>query len=417
MLDLVLTRNRRALLGLVSVLLLTQAACDSQKDDPGIELNPQSTVLLSNGYLETRVQSSGNIFEGILTPVASNPDLRVSFVNSFGLWMAGIQNGISANIGGSTSPRINKFEFERSVADGGGLYLVTSEDISAGIKNWPSDLGAPAHPDGSPKLYGDKMVWGLFSTSDKPNVEVQSFSGINVGMTAFMFEGGPLNPVLFIRYEISNESSIPVLDLHLGIGGDIDLWWSDPQMEPCGGMDWGFDQTGYDLAKHYSYTYIKPHPSDADLPSGCYGAMIGYSILDMHSEGGLSQPKLAHRLLTKGHVEPFFDFAEAEIQNSEQVQYALQGLSATGRAMVDPTTGATTAFAYTGDPLSGTGWLDTRKDVRSLQSIAPFDLMPGDTRVMTVAFFTTLSASFTEGMTELKGAFDALMRRRESWDH
>jgi hypothetical protein len=262
----------------------------------------------------------------------------------------------------------------------------------------------------------------LFHNSKFSNFRVSSKPGAvhTVGETAFVFEGSALKQVLFLRYDISNESNVPVSNLYLGFGADIDLWWWDLALGTvaCGNLSWASNQTGYNLAKNYSYTYVKPDSSDdGALRSGCYGALIGYSILDMYSEGGLSQPKLAHRILTRSHEEPIFDFAEAEINNAEQVKYALQGLSATGGAMVDPVTGENTAFAYTGDPFSGTGWLDSRKDVRSLQSIMPFDLMPGETRVMTVAVFTTLSDSFKEGFFELEATFDEVLRQREKWDY
>ena len=105
------------------------------------------------------VEYDGNVFDGTVAPDSSNPDLKLAVVNTLGLWMAGRQNGIRASIGGNTAPWINRLEFERPVADGGGLYLVGRNDINTGVRNRPSD--APETSDGAPKLYGDRMVWGV----------------------------------------------------------------------------------------------------------------------------------------------------------------------------------------------------------------------------------------------------------------
>jgi hypothetical protein len=85
--------------------------------------------------------------------------------------------------------------------------------------------------------------------------------------------------------------------------------------------------------------------------------------------------------------------------------------------MVDPTTGTPTKFAFTGDPISGSGWLDEdRRDIRSMQSIAPFDLAPGDVRSLTVVWLVATGQDLEDGLSLFREQFDYIMSRRDAWD-
>ncbi len=411
--------NRRSVIGLACLLLLILSSCDADSSDPGIVLNPGIRIPLFTEILDVSIGSNGEISRALFTPDVSQPNESMS-VGLVGLWIAGFQNdGLSANITGLPFSGLNQFEFSRSVSEGGGLYKLSAMEALQNIENWPVQDGAPSRPDGSPNMYGDVMVWGLFRPSNEPNERVHNFSGLNVGMTSFVFQNGPLERTFFFRYDLSNQSQDPITDLHVGFGGDIDLEWNSrlTQAAPCERLELNINdnQNGYNAVKHYAFTYIKPHDADPDLPPECYGVMVGYTVLDMESAGGLSQPKLAHRILTE-FIGPQ-EFKETEIKTPTQVLLALQGLSATGQPMVSPVTGEITPFAYTGDPVSETGWLDSRKDVRNLLSIARFDLLPGETKTMTVAVFLAQAPSFAEAVPELENTFDSIMDNRQQWDY
>ncbi len=398
----------------------TEIDSNRQTDDSGIVLNPQPRFFLSNEVLETRIAAESGIGLSTFIPDLPKPDETMLFTNLVGLWIAGFQHdGLNANIAGLPIPGLNQFEFARPESEGGGLYKLSAMEALQDIENWPVQDGAPSRPDGSPNMYGDVMVWGLFRPSNEPNERVYNFSGLNVGMTSFVFQDGPLEKMLFFRYDLSNESEDPVTDLHLGFGGDIDLEWSSRliQAPPCERPEVtkNQNQNGYNAVKHYAFTYTKPHDADPDLPPECYGVIVGYTILDMESAGGLSQPKLAHRILKRFRRPDQFN--EAEIKTPTQVLLALQGLSAIGQPMVNPVTGEVTPFAHTGDPVSETGWLDSRRDVRNLVSIAPFDLLPGETKTMTVALFLAQAPSFAEAVPELENTFDSIMDNRQQWDY
>jgi hypothetical protein len=410
---------RQLVLSICCLLTVFQTACDSKNVDPLDQLFPvsESEVSLSNGRLSVRLKDSGVLQSIRLIPDESQPNRKISIGNTLGLWVAGDQNGTKSNISAPIASAVDNFELKGPVADGGGLYIVSKNEFLAGYDSWPSEYGAPTHPNGSPKMFGDEMAWGAFWAASNSGITTNSFSDLKVAATAYVFNDDDLKGSLFVRYEISNESPVPMENLHIGFGGDVDLFWSDPANPPCGQLNPSWNQSGYNLVKNFSYTYSKPEPSDGDLPSGCYGALVGYSIVGSNSYGGFPTSMLAHRILTRTPEVPFQSFNETEIKSPNHVLLALQGLSSLGEPMISPATGETTAFAYTGNPVTGAGWVDSRKDVRSLQSISPISLAPGETVVTIVAIFTTVSSSFEEGFEGISAAYDNVMRQRSTWDY
>lgn len=402
------------------------ASCDSS--NPAVEVEPppvpvpvellpvsDTKIALSNGHLTVRLTTTGGL-NGLrfdLDDSSPTPTRVAGVGSSVGLWLAGPQNGIKSNVGSDILNLIlDKFELEGQNQDGYGLYVVEREDFELGFESWPSDFGAPIYPNGSPKMLGDAMVWGVFGGI---STSANSFTGLRIVKTAYVFDNVELRNTLFIRYTISNESAIPIEDLHIGIGADMDLGWGGAySIPPCGRQTAGWNYTGYNLDNNYSYTYMKPDSSDGNLSPGCYGILVGYTILGSSSDNGLSVPFLSHRVLTKSCTALF---SACQIQTPSQVLLALQGLSSEGAPMIDPTTGEPTAFAFTGNPVTGTGWVDTRNEVRSLLSLAPISLAPCETVEFIVPIFTTISPSFEQGYEDLATLYDKVMSLRSTWDY
>ena len=417
--------KRQSTIGTIKTLCIVfaviLASCDASNPDPVVELLPisDSYVLLSNGRLSVRLSKTGglDILNLDFDDSTPTPARSAQVGSSAGLWLAGPQNGIKSNVGSNMLNLIlNKFELEGQNLDGYGLYVVNREDFELGFDSWPSDFGAPTHPNGSPKMLGDAMVWGVFGGLP---TSANSFSDLRIVKTAYVFDNNELKNTLFVRYTISNESAVPIEDLHIGFGADMDLVWGGSFLTtpPCGRLRAATNHSGYNLDNNYSYTYMKPDSSDGNLSPGCYGILVGYTIWGTSSDNGLSVPFLSHRVLTKGAGSPFEMFWANKIQTPGQVLFALQGLSSEGAPMIDPKTGEPTAFAFTGNPVTGTGWVDTRNEVRSLLSLAPISLAPGETVEFIVPIFTTISPSFEQGYEDLATLYDKVMSLRSTWDY
>ena len=402
------------------------ASCDSS--NPPLEVEPPTVpvpvellpvadtkITLSNGRLSVRLAANGGL-NGLhfdLDDSSPTPTRAAGVGSSVGLWLAGPQNGIKSNVGSDMLNLIlDKFELEGQNQDGYGLYVVEREDFELGFESWPSDFGAPIYPNGSPKMLGDAMVWGVFGGI---STSANSFTGLRIVKTAYVFDDDELRNTLFVRYEVSNRSAFPIEDLHIGFGADMDLGWGGPySIPPCGRQNPGWNHSGYNLDNNYSYTYMKPDSSDGNLSHGCYGILVGYTILGTSSDNGLSVPFLSHRVLTKSCAALF---SACQIQTPSQVLLALQGLSSEGAPMIDPTTGEPTNFAFTGNPVTEMGWVDTRNEVRSLLALAPISLAPGETVEFIVPIFTTISPSFEQGYEDLATLYDKVMSLRSTWDY
>src|SRR5207249_3760761 len=62
----------------------------------------------------------------------------------------------------------------------------------------------------------------------------------------------------------------------------------------------------------------------------------------------------------------------------EQTYNLMKGLNSDGTPIVNPVTGEVTTYQLSGDPVTGTGWLDTNPADRRFQlSSGPFRMAPG----------------------------------------
>jgi hypothetical protein len=115
----------------------------------------------------------------------------------------------------------------------------------------------------------------------------------------------------------------------------------------------------------------------------------------------------SNRILTRWASVPYFaSFSLPLIDSPEKVLLALEGLDANGNPMINPVTGMPTRFAFTGDPVTGTGWIDEPNDLRQLLSFAPVDLEPG------ASVHYRLAWIFASG-SDLPSAIDELFRKTD----
>src|SRR5207245_421624 len=94
-------------------------------------------------------------------------------------------------------------------------------------------------------------------------------------------------------------------------------------------------------------------------------------------------------------------------KNPTQSYYFLQGLDSAGLAVIDPTTHQPTRYAASGDPVAGTGSLDSApSDRRLMLSSGPFEMDPGDTQEIVCALALGRNASNLGSVTRLKEYLD-----------
>src|SRR4029077_13528355 len=87
----------------------------------------------------------------------------------------------------------------------------------------------------------------------------------------------------------------------------------------------------------------------------------------------------------------------------------LQGLDRTGAPLIDPTTGLPQVFTLTGDPVTGTGWLDTNpSDRRMLLSAGPKSLPAGQSIEATYAIVIGQGSNRLSSILSLRCDDDAI---------
>ena len=212
-------------------------------------------------------------------------------------------------------------------------YLAGAATRGAPVRTYRLPATDTPAPDDSvdvvgPEVLGDEMLWCVFNDADPARhtnrIGASSPLGIEVQQTVFAFDRpGPLGSTVFLRYRLSQRSGPPLGGVYAGL-------WADPDVGS--GVD---DLLGSDVARSLGYVYN--HGDDAVY--GSAPPAIGLRILPYASA-------------VTGYIHGL------DPQSPQESWNALQGLSFDGSAIVDPVTGMPIRFMFSGNPLTGSGWLD-----------------------------------------------------------
>lgn len=321
-------------------------------------------------------------------------------VYSAGLWLG-------AHVGGGTRVAIAEYssEFQPGAMLGGfpgdpnlaeykvyGLYRFYPDDVSRDAALADYTFGAVPHgappvqvqPDGSLDILGDEMLWAVYNDANATSHNNRAGStlplGVEVQQTTFAFNrSGPLGNTVFVRFKILNRGSNSLDDMYVGL-------WSDPDV---GGAN--DDLAGCDTTRSLGYAY---NATNSDLVYGSSPPAVGYLLLRGPTPG--SGVPLG--------MTAFTDYINGtDPTNFFQVYNRLQGLHADGSEIINPTTGLPTHYMHSGDPVTGTGWLDNAaSDRRLLLASGPFHMAPGDGQVIDGAIVIGQGSSRLSSVTAMR---------------
>jgi len=331
-----------------------------------------------------------------------------------GLWLAGRQEG-------EVRALVREFTRSNYIARADdqplGVFTLTPDSLEGRrITNWPTAYNASVDDNGQPRLLGDAMLWSAFlpgqqrgSTSQTETLFKSALTGIHFTQAVYGYEESALQDVAFVRYELVNDTGGNLTDLYVGFFADVDL-----ENWPC--FSAGANATGFDPTRALSYTYPREAIGDAVLP--CPIGVLGLTFLESPVATAIPHTVTSHTILRKNvgpGSESGYAFSEATLHNPQDVLYRLQGLSSQGEPMIDPTTGLATPYAFTGDPVAETGWLDVPTEVRSLTTAGPFSLAQGQTQRLTVAIVAAQGKVLSEALAQLHQKVDLLKSQPEKW--
>ena len=309
-----------------------------------------------------------------------------------GLW-------IGAKVGDEEAARVTVGEYSQEYSPGNinpdgsypdagdpdmRMYKINWNDpdheLSEDYLNWPSDLGAPVDQDGNPQRLGDQTLWSVFhdaNPADHSNDAGNSIPlGVEVQQTTFAFDRqGGLGNTIFTKFLIINRSDATLDSAYVSV-------WSDPDL---GGA--GDDLVGCDVDLSLGYCY---NVSNNDQLYGSRPPAVGYDFFqgpivagaetDTAYVSGVPVPGFKNLPMTS-----FNKYTNGTDPHTPGETYNyMQGRNADGTPVTDPD-GNVTFFQNPGDPVAGTGWLDSNAaDRRYMLSAGPFTMAPGESQEVVV---------------------------------
>ena len=287
------------------------------------------------------------------------------------------------------------------------LYKINRHDsLSADYLNWPSEQGAPVDESGKPLFSGDQMVWSVCNDMDT-SLHTSNLGGAPMGVeiqtTLYGFDRSDiLGDVLFIRSLVINKSDNHYKEMYAGI-------WAAPEL----GMAWD-NCAGVDTSLTMGYVF---NGVPEDLKYGLTPPAIGFTFLqrpqvkspgDTASWSGTPRPGWREADLSGFIVLKGSPTLNQDPDNKEEAYHVVRGLKKGGGSWIDPTTGEPTRFHYTGDPVTGEGWLNITEvppgDRRFLFSAGPFEMAPCDTQEIVTAIIVAQGHNHIRSVAALRFA-------------
>lgn len=244
----------------------------------------------------------------------------------------------------------------------------------------PENAGSTIQVPG-PDVTGDQMLWSVFNDAD-PAVHINQLSpplGVEIQNSIFGFDRqGALGNTTFLDYKVINKSANDYDSCYV-------ILWSDPDL---GGA--GDDLTGCDTLLSVGYVY---NATNTDQLYAGRPPCVGYDYFQGPKVGGVPLGMSAFIQYING-TDP---------SNATETYNYMRGFSKDGAPIINPNTDEAAKLMYPGDPVKGTGWLDSNPSDRRFMCIAgPFTLAAGDTQVIVGAIVIGQGGNRLSSITAMK---------------
>jgi len=250
--------------------------------------------------------------------------------------------------------------------------------------------GAPVvtvQADGSLNLVGDEMLWAVYNDADRAGQTTNHTNragstaplGIEVQQTTFAFNRqGPLGNTIFISYKFINKGGNTINNMYVSQWSDVDNGYA------------GDDLVGCDTTLSVGYVY---NGTNFDNVYGSEVPAVGYDFFQGPIVGGTPLGLTSFNKYING-TDP---------NNFSKTYNLMKGLRSDGSSMINPKTSLPTSFYASGDPVLGSGWLDSGPaDVRLQCSSGPFQMLPNDVQVVTTAIIVGQSSNRLASISLMK---------------
>jgi len=283
------------------------------------------------------------------------------------------------------------------------IYKIYRGDTtSSDYLNWPVEDGAPVDSNGNPLFLGDETLWAVYNDADPSahasNAGMTAPLGVEVQQTTFAFDREePVGNVVFLKFKIINKGPNTLDSTFVSL-------WSDPDLG--GATD---DLVGCDTSLSVGFCYNATNNDDI---YGSTPPCVGYDFL----QGPIVPGDPTDTAWVSGEPRPGFKnlpmtafnkyIIGTDPSSAVDTWNYMRGLDAVvgqGAPYINPVTGDTTTFVMSGDPVTGTGWLDSiPADKRFMLSSGPFTMAPGDTQEVVAAIVLGRGADRLTSITAMK---------------
>jgi len=292
------------------------------------------------------------------------------------------------------------------------IYSITKGDSSSpDYQNWPVYQGAYLNSNGRPFFLGTQTMFYSYTDAYPHSSGQTSLISLNAQIlqTNWCYTNTDLADVQFIEFRIINRSSSAWVNTYLAFWTDDDLGNSTD------------DKIGCDTIRNLAFTY------NAINNDGIYGTAppaVGTKLLrspiiytgNNNDTAKYYNPPGSQNLITKAgykfigmNVFNYYNNVSPQPSdplNNTETYRVLEGKWRLGDSWVAPN-GDTTRKCFTGDPVTGTGWLNPgENDRRFLQSFGPFNMNPNDTQSIIVAQVIARGSSNLNSITQLRALAD-----------
>lgn len=293
-------------------------------------------------------------------------------------------------------------------------------------EEWPTEIGAPYYDLNNNGVYepelgetpgianADQVVWFVI-TDANPSTTLSLYGtapiGIEIQMTLWAYNqpGAGLGQIVFKQIRIINKGDGDLVDAYISL-------WSDPDVG-----NYSDDLVGVDVDKSLMYVYNGAVADDQYTPFGLAPPAAGYDFFAgpiVESPGDVAIFDLKERAGYKNLPASSFGYFSAggvysdpgpygEVEGAREYYNLMRGF-----APIDDLENPTpwldhnnnpTVFPYSGDPVAGTGHLDSSPaDRRMLINSGPFVLAEGDTQDIVVAVVGGLGDNNLSSITAMK---------------
>jgi len=250
------------------------------------------------------------------------------------------------------------------------VYKINKGDNNSNpdYAEWPVNFGAPINNQGEPLVLGAQTLWTSFNYLDSNLVYPFGFPQnkispleIEIHQSVFAREGNEIDlqnifaNVTFIEYEIIYKGLDPIDSAYFGFWTDIDFDpWNDNRPAVNVPLDLGYCWTDKDTM------------FDGTIPVSVGYAMLYGPVIPFAGSNAVFKGKSKSNYKNL-NISSFKGIADdgtfpsdslyAPISSIMDALNYSRGLNRNGNPYIDPITLQPTTFPFSGDPVTGTGWL------------------------------------------------------------